>query len=159
MLEYDISSETPATSLITEAVARQIWIDATSHGGHQAYCSNNICGNGALNFIGIYIESAQLRFGKNINPADTPPGKTGEEAIIAAGPIGDQILHPPAAWKEYSETAPYHWGNPPTPQWALKIPYNNPNIIGSQSNQVYYLGGAHFVVYSIAQDNYWSHQP
>jgi hypothetical protein len=163
MLEYDISAETPATDLITEAVARQIWIDATSHEGHPAYCTNNICKNGVFNFIGKYVESAQRRFiyvtppEEDIPLYDFPCGKSGATAMSDAQNIGEKILHPQAAWKEYSETAPYHWGNPPTPQWALKV--HGMDIIGERPDQVYYLGGAHFVVYSIAQDNYWSTRP
>jgi hypothetical protein len=159
MLLYDISAAVGATDLITEAVGRQIWTDASAHDGHKAYCSGAVCRNGMLNFIGAYIASAQLRFKLTvINPYDLPYDKTDQEAIASARVIGNTILHPPTAWTQYSEIAPYHWGNPPTPQWASRVPYS-PSVIGSAINQVFYHGGADFVVYSIAQDNYWKGIP
>lgn len=160
MLEYDISAEVNATNLIIEAVGRQIWTDASGFGGHQPYCEHTPCRNGILNFIGVYIQSAQTRFSlTEINPKDLPYNKeNGQQAIESARKIGNSILNPPVAWTQYSDTAPYHWGNDPTPQWALQVPYSE-SMIGSAPNQVYYHGGANFIVYSIVQDNYWSSLP
>ena len=83
--EYDISAEKAATSPITEVMGRQIWTDATASSGHAPYCTGDVCQNGALNFIGGYINSAKLRFSlTSINPNDVPFDRTTADAISTA---------------------------------------------------------------------------
>ena len=122
MIMYEIYNETVATGAYIEAVARQLYMVGNPGDQFPTYCPNNICINGALNFLYAYSSSikGQVNYlSSGIPPANYPGyySQVGGDTTLTmqrASIIGNSILYANTLMDFYRQRnldRPFHFGN------------------------------------------------
>lgn len=129
-----------AELLITEVVARHLW--AGGRGGNAPYCPSSPCLNGAFNFWARYSQSAHHLVDAYVNgtgqlaeyPGPNLRAQVGDGPTLRrAALLGTLALHPPAAWGEIDNDAPFGWGN--QAGWVGPLVYHAGDFVIYTPNQ------------------------